>query len=457
MQRNRPRPSAERETAAAELPRRQILGIVSLAATLALVFVTGLWIFYGESRDHLDRSFGLRLQNIAVAAAATVPGDSLLVWWLADSTPVDVVLLSETLSRVEVDNDLSRIVVYQSDATVLLDTTDLLRRADDDPFLSLDLAAVEQARAGIPSYSRLTSVEGTFLKAGYAPVFDSYDDVAGFVGVVASAGFFATLQRLRQTLLAVGLSTVGLVVVLTIVYVGYARRLARARAALQRSETLSAMGRMAAGIAHEIRNPLGIIKNTAQLLKEEMQEAKLDTKLVDFIPQEVDRLDETLTGYLDFAREAPPRIETVDLRGLVRRTLRLMERDFQQAGVQVEEDLDQAGALEVALDPRRMQQVLLNLFLNAIQAMPDGGRLTVRIEDRGARVGIEVSDTGVGLDPATSARLFEPFVTSKEKGSGLGLSVVQKIVDEHGGEVRLEPRPHGGATAVLTLPRRTVP
>jgi signal transduction histidine kinase len=447
---------AEADASAPALPRRQILGAGSLALALCVVFATGLWVFYGESRDHLDQSFGVRLQNTAVAAAATVPGDSLLVWWLAESTPVDVVLLSETLAGVEVDNGLSKIVVYQSDASVLLDTTDVLRRGDADPFLSLDLAAVEQARAGIPSYSRLTDQGGTFLKAGYAPVFDAYDEVVGFVGVVASAGFFDTLERLRHTLFVTGLTTVVLVMILTLVYVGYARRLARARAALQRGETLSAMGRMAAGIAHEIRNPLGIIKNTAQLLREEMQDARLDTRLVDFIPQEVDRLNETLTGYLDFAKDAPLRLERVDLRSVVRRTLRLMEPDFHQAGVVVEDSLDESAPLELSIDPRRVQQVLLNLFLNAIQAMPEGGRMFVAVEDTASHAIVEVSDTGVGLDPASAGHWLEPFVTSKEKGSGLGLSVARKIVEEHGGEIHLQARPDGGVTAVVTLSKYPV-
>jgi signal transduction histidine kinase len=435
------------------LPRRQILGIVVLAVSLSAVFAAGLWVFYGESRDYLDQSLGVRLQNIAVAGAAVVPGDSLLTWWLAETTPVAVVLLAETLAGVEADNGLSRIVVYQSDKSVLLDTGDLLRRGDPDPFLALDLAAVEQARAGIPSYSQLHQVGDTYLKAGYAPVFNSYDEVAGFVGVVGSAGFFETLGRLRRTLLVVGGTTVGLVIVLTFVYVEYARRLARVRAALQRNETLSAMGRMAAGIAHEIRNPLGIIKNTAQLLREEMQEARLDTRLVEYIPQEVDRLDQTLTGYLDFARDAPLRREPVDLCRLVRRTLRLMEPDFRQAGVRFQDNLDAMGPVELRLDAHRMQQVFLNLFLNAVQAMPDGGELTVSVEGKGGPdVRVEIRDTGVGLDPAKARHVFEPFYTSKPKGSGLGLSVVQKIVHEHGGRVRLESRPGEGARVVLDLP-----
>ncbi len=450
MPQNKPRPS---DNPSAPVPRRPFVGVVALALSMAVIFAIGLWVFYQQSREHLDDEFGLRLQSVAVTAAATVPGDSLLVWWLADAPAIDVLLLSRALDRVEVDNSLSRIVVYQSDKSVLLDTGQLLPAGESDPFLSLDLAAVEQARSGIPSFTELQRVAGTYLKAGYAPVFDSYDEVAGFVGVVASASFFATLERLRRTLFVVGVTSVGFVTVLTLLVLMYLRRLALTRAALQRNETLTAMGRMAAGIAHEIRNPLGIIKNTAQLLKEDLQEAGIDATLVEFIPQEVDRLNETLTGYLDFAKDAPLRREQVDVCRLLRRTLSLMTPDFRNAEVRVLDNLDELGQLDLYLDARRMQQVFLNLFLNSIQAMPEGGELSVHVSATATSGRLEIRDNGVGLDPALAKEIFEPFVTTREQGSGLGLSVVRKIVEDHEGGVSMETVQGHGATVVVELPR----
>lgn len=434
------------------LPLRQILGVVGLATAISATFVTGLWYFYQQSYRHLDDAFGLRLQNIAVTAAVTVPGDSLLVWSLSERVPPDLARLSARLSSVAVDNELAKIVLYQDDL-ILLDTFDLSRRGSVDPFLALDQSAVELARFGIPSSSDLQSDGDTFLKAGYAPVFDSYEAVAGFVGVLATAEFFQTLHRLRRTLLVVGATTIGFVVVLTFVYLGYARRLARARAALHRNETLSAMGRMASGIAHEIRNPLGIIKNTAQLLKEDLEDAGHDTSLVAFIPEEVDRLNETLTGYLEFAKDAPLRRTHEDLVGVLRRTLKVMGPDFDQADVTVRHNLAQVPKLMLPCDPRRMQQVFLNLLLNAIQAMPDGGELEVEVSADVAEVKVMVTDSGEGIEPARAEQVFDPFYTSKEKGSGLGLSVVRRIVDDHGGRIWVEPRSGAGARIVLTLPR----
>lgn len=450
MPQTRPRPSAD-----VALPRRQVVSTWVLGLGLATVFATGLWVFHGQARRHLDQNLGLRLQNVAVTAAATVPGDSLFTWLLAPEAyePPSLVRLGGRLKRAEIENGLSKIVLYDERRTVLLDTSRILRRGEPDPFLVLDLPAVEQASFGLASTSTLQEVSGEFLKAGYAPVFDSYDEVAGFVGVVGSASYFDTLYRLQRTLWGVGIVTVGLVLLATLVFLGYMRRLARARAALARGETLASMGRMAAGIAHEIRNPLGIIKNTAQLLKEELEgtEVDLDRELLDFIPEEIDRLDQTLTGYLEFARDAPPRREPTDLVRLLRRTLKIMAPDFRDAEVEAVDNLDEVGQLEAWVDPRRMQQVFLNLFLNAIQAMPEGGRLEVDLRTRGGQCVLRVVDDGVGL-PDDGAEAFEPFVTSKEKGSGLGLSVVRQIVEAHGGRITLEPASPRGATAVVTLP-----
>jgi len=438
---------------APQLSRRQLLGVGLLALAILSVSGSGLFVLYDSSAQHLDREFGLRLQSVAVAAAATVPGDSLLAWWLDVETPVDVLLLQHRLERVETDNQLAKIIVYQSDRTVLLDTSQLLERGETDPFLALDLAAVEQASVGIASYSTLQRAGGGYMKAGYAPIFDGYGDVAGMVGVMASADFFATLEGLRNRLLVVGSAMTALVLLLTVIYLAYARRLARARAALARAERLSAMGRMAAGIAHEIRNPLGIIKNTAQLLREELQEEGHSTELVDFIPEEVDRLNETLTGYLEFARGDALRFEQADFCKLIRRTLKLMQPDFANAGIHCAHDLDGTPELVLRMDPRRMQQVLLNLLLNAVQAMPDGGRLGIALRGDERRIELRIVDSGVGLDETHAEQLFEAFATNKEKGSGLGLHVARRIVEQHGGSLTLTGAVGEGATALLTLPR----
>ena len=429
--------------------------MVGLAIAILVAVGVGLWSFERRAHDYLREELGDHLQDLAVSVAATTPGDSLAFWLLLAEEGEGGLARERRLARIRQDNELANIFVCLPGGEVVLDTSRSLLVGEVHPFLVLDLGAVEAARSGIATHSRLYhSLENRYFMTGYAPVFDTEGFVAGFAGVEASVGYFDALGELRSSLLLIGGTVVALVSLLMVLWVGYARRLARARWALTRQETLSAMGRMAAGIAHEIRNPLGIIKNTAQLLREDLDEQGVKAEMLDYIPEEVDRLNEILTGYLEFAREAPPRMAAVELDKLLHRTLALLEQDFCDTGVEVEEKLETSGGATIQADARRLQQVFLNLLLNALQAMPTGGRLELSLQCAADRVTVRVRDSGVGLDPERAEQLFEPFVTSKDRGSGLGLSVVRRIVEEeHGGSVRLSGNPGQGALATVELPR----
>ncbi len=446
-------PSANRPIT---LPTRQWVVVATLAICVLAAVGGGLWQFDRHARDYLREALGDQLQDQAVGVASTIPGDSLAFWALSRGDPRWQTPLLKSLGRIRQDNELANIFLCLPGGEVVLDVNQSLLPGFKNPFLSLDPAEIAAARSGIASHSRLYHALGDrYYMTGYAPVFDVVGDVAGFVGVDASVGYFDALSDLRRTLLLIGGTVVALVALLMILWVVYAQRLARARTLLLRNETLSAMGRMTAGIAHEIRNPLGIIKNTAQLLKEDLEEQGVDATMVDYIPEEVNRLNEILTGYLDFARQAPPRFSKVDLTKLLQRTLQLLEQDFQEAKVTVSDGLSHCGEVSVEADTRRLQQVFLNLFLNALQAMPNGGTLEIEIQEEGDSVTARVLDTGVGLPKEEPGRIFEPFVTTKDKGSGLGLSVVRRIVvEDHGGRVQLEDRPQKGAVATVILPRR---
>ena len=436
--------------------RGQVAGTVVLGLLVAIASGAGLWTVHESSRAALDREMGERMLLIAEEVAATAEPESLLQWVVqdADALEINTLPLRARVENIALRRNLNYVVVYSFEGDVLLDTSGLREPGEPDPFLFGDERAA--AMSPVPIHVPTREVAAQFLKSAFLPILESSAfgaEVRGHVAVHAAPDFFETLRTLRGTLLAVGVALFLLLATAIGVYLFYAQRLARAHAALARSEQLSAMGRMAAGIAHEIRNPLGIIKNTAQLLREEMADAGLDSDLVRYIPEEVDRLNETLTGYLEFAKEAPLRPEPVDLVALVRRTLKLVKRELESTRVVAHDDLDAHGQVEIVADPRRLQQVVLNLIVNAVQAMPDGGELDLSLEPAEDEVALHVRDTGVGMDPARAQQVFEPFYTSKEKGSGLGLHVVRRIVEDHGGRIELDTEPGGGTTFTIVLPR----
>ena len=240
---------------------------------------------------------------------------------------------------------------------------------------------------------------------------------------------------------------------------GVAQEIARIVDTLQQSERevvrakqMAAVGQLAAGVAHELRNPLTAIKMLVQTNREEAEARGLPADDLQVIEQEIRRLERRLQTFLDFAR--PPTLERrpLPLATVVDQTFALLEGRARQQHVTLH-CLQPATPVSIEADADQIQQVLVNLMLNALDAMPGGGRVEVHL---GApvhgQVELRVRDTGPGIAPELLPRVFEPFVSSKETGLGLGLAVSRRIAESHGGNLWVTNPPHGGACFVLRLP-----
>ena len=220
-----------------------------------------------------------------------------------------------------------------------------------------------------------------------------------------------------------------------------------------RAERLAAVGQLAAGVGHEIRNPLTSIKLLIQTSRRDPQSGGLSDEDLDLIEQEIQRLERAVQGFLDYAR--PPKLQRTacDLSALVQKTLNLVRgrAERQHVNLQFEEP---AAPVILEADAAQLQQVLVNLTLNALDAMPHGGKLGIAIEANDSqRIELRVADTGPGIPSEIFPRIFEPFVTAKETGLGLGLVVSKRIVEEHGGTIKASNREQAGAEFTLLLPR----
>jgi two-component system, NtrC family, sensor kinase len=228
--------------------------------------------------------------------------------------------------------------------------------------------------------------------------------------------------------------------------------------ALVRSERLAAIGRIAAQITHEIRNPLSSIGLNAEELAERLRESSEPSAaaLCAAIGREVDRLAAVTEEYLRYARLPKPHLVRTDLNEGVRDLLEFVRPELQSAGVQLETRLD-PDLPEVLADVAQIRQLLLNLVRNAREAMPSGGALFVgtRTAPDGSAL-VEVRDAGPGIAPERLARIFDPFFTTKERGTGLGLALAQEIAQEHGGQLTCASMPGHGTTFTLRLPRAAV-
>jgi len=222
---------------------------------------------------------------------------------------------------------------------------------------------------------------------------------------------------------------------------------------LVQADKLSSIGLLAAGVAHEVNTPLAVISTYAQMLAKQVAEDSQKSLILDKIAKQTFRASEIVNSLLNFSRTSTTSYGEVNLNRVIQETLSLLEHQLQKSGIQVKMDLD-PGLPGVHGNAGKLQQVFLNLFLNARDAMTSGGALEVRSWADGARAKLEVADTGTGIAPEHVHRIYDPFFTTKaaRKGTGLGLSVTYGIIQEHGGSIEVSNRRTGGATFHVELP-----
>ncbi|MCD6297036.1 MAG: PAS domain-containing protein, partial [Deltaproteobacteria bacterium] len=221
---------------------------------------------------------------------------------------------------------------------------------------------------------------------------------------------------------------------------------------VRRKEKLAALGGLAAGIAHEIRNPLSSIKGLASFFGSKFPEGSEDREAATVMISEVDRLNRVISELLEFARPSELKLKPTDLNQLLEHSVRLVRQDAETKGIVINLTKDEPLP-EALLDPDRFSQCLLNLYLNAIQAMEEGGRLSVKsIVGPKRTLQITVADTGKGIERHGVTKIFDPYFTTKPTGTGLGLAIVHKIVEAHEGLIEVKSKPGQGTEFTISIP-----
>jgi two-component system sensor histidine kinase HydH len=264
-------------------------------------------------------------------------------------------------------------------------------------------------------------------------------------------------------------ATVGVSLLLTATYAAFGLvigRLVQARRTIQeqqraalQNEKLAAIGRLAAGVAHEVRNPLGVIRASASMLEESFAPGAEGQRACEFIRDEIDRLNGLITALLTFGRPTEPRVRPVVLERVIERALGLAGEELRRRDIVVEHAAE-ATLPAVPADPDLLAQVVLGLLTNAAEALGGAGRIVVRTGVGGDAVRLEIADSGPGIPPEHAGQVFEPFFTTKPTGTGLGLAMAARIVGAHGGTIEVVAGrgagPAGtGACFRVRLPRTT--
>ncbi len=429
-----------------------------LFAVLLIVLVNvSWWVFYSRTEVLLDQQLGRRLESIAASTAALLdPGvveglvqDNFEAYFITADLLEDIRSTAAYSEIFIIDQNLEYLVT----TAIVEDSTYLLARIHtpqiDSLFFGLDRGPIAS-----PSYQ----TGDIFLKAAFAPLFDSSGVVTAVLGVEADVDYADALTDLRTNLYySIGMSgAVGLI--LALIFILVQRRLNRVQRQLFLNQTQSYMGRMVAVVSHEIKNPLSIIRASAERLRKKHESAESS-----FIVEEVDRLNEIVSGYLDFAsggeigfvgREQQEKINVGRLvEGLrIHFGEKYLDTDFQWIHNKIPVDLEIVGYR------RSLRQVLLNLLINGADACREAERpirVGIEVSVGNHRVDLSVVDGGPGIPRKDLDRIFEPFYTTRQTGSGLGLYLSQKIVEEMGGTLLISSGDGRGTKVTVRLPKKS--
>jgi signal transduction histidine kinase len=220
---------------------------------------------------------------------------------------------------------------------------------------------------------------------------------------------------------------------------------------LHQAERLAALGEMVASVSHEIKNPLGIIRSTSELLGEMPEADEPHKRLSNVITEESTRLNQIVTEFLDFARPEVPNPHDCHLEEIIKRLISFMRPELDKRSIKVDDNLN-GRSLKLFADQELLYRAFLNILINAMEAMEDGGEIAIRVEKERDLYSIEFKDTGCGISEENANRVLKPFFTTKNKGSGLGLSIVKKIVEAHSGTVDIQSREGEGTKIMVRLP-----
>lgn len=430
---------------------RALVILVSVMIILVLaVFNFGSWFFMNRMERLLEQELETRLQGLARMGAELVESGEAVTYLNLGQRFSARLLLAPTLERLSKEIDVQQIFLIDATLRVLASNNEALFPVDREVvYLREDSTALAAAWNGEVTASAMRVIAEARFKTAFAPVHGANGEVLCLFVVEANADFFSLLLNFRRGLVLGGIVSFAVLVLFAFFLVSVITLFLRTQENLRRSERLALMGQMSATVAHEIRNPLSIIKNTAEVLRQKYENKQQPDELFEFIPDEVRRLSRLMNDFLSFARDRELARKPGNLVKTVEHALRLIRNEDHSRGIawRLQSDRDEIIA---NYDDDALTQVLMNLFLNAAQALNGRGKVEVRIEGRD-EIHLTVHDNGPGLAVAPE-KIFEPFFTTKTRGSGLGLPVCKQIIERHNGRILAESQPGRGTTIHLWLP-----
>ena len=449
--------------------RLPALGLLLMVLLLLLLFNVPIWRLLGLMERSLESTLSERLKWSAhwIQDGLLEGGRPPAVLDLLQNQPRDrqvdlldvfedtsaYAALARRLTDLELNNELDQAVLLTTSGLVVADGRRSQPPGSDYRFASIDEQQLAAAAASTGSATALYEIEGRPYKRYYTPMIVDGHTVVGVVVVAISPAYLAEINRLRGRVWVQSIvGSLLLLLVAVSVWRLFGSLVSMEQRAMQ-SARVEAMGALAGGVAHELRNPLSIVRVLAEEIRGEQPAGSRSAENAADIISETDRLNEMVSQFLSLSKPPDPAdTALVDVGAELGRVVQLVSRGAAGDTISFETDLP-ADPARVRADERALRQVFLNLLLNAMEAMEGRtGVVRTTLRERRGHVGIHVTDTGAGISPRDLPRVFEPFFTTKRMGTGLGLALTRGIVENLGGTIEIESEPGRGTVVTVVLP-----
>jgi len=416
-----------------------------LGGLLVLIIANlSAWIYLQNIKTFFISDLKFRLENIARSATALIDANDMELIIPGDSSDPQVLYYQQTLLNIKSSNKLQDIQIISPSFDILVGTEDIPDLVM--PVLTIDSSLVDRALQAEYVVSEIQSLGDNLFLTAVAPLITSNNAISGILVIEAPAEFFTTLDQYDQSLTIFSLINGLVIVSVALLFFRSLKKVVGLQDQIRSQEHLVKLGEMAAAVAHEIRNPLSIIKGTKSLIQKKY--CSESDELFTYIPDELDRLNQLIEDFLIFARGRNPQYQEVQIDDLINKAkLGFLDQKYFEIILEIDDEVE-----KIITDPDMLEQVILNGIQNSFQATEGQSKVYIKVEKQAGFARFIITDEGPGIDETISSKIFEPFFSTREKGSGLGLAISKQLCEQLGGSIHISSKENQGTSLTFLIP-----
>lgn len=426
--------------------QRKFIYLIIFIGLIALAGLNFLgWFFLQGLKSDLTSALKKQFLQVGQASVKLINSNDLENLLPGNENTPIALFYQQLLYELKISNDLENIILLDPSGRMLVDYRLNFRIGDSLMTFPIQRDLLLKASQGqTPAPILLKSGKQYFLSA-YFPVLNDFEEPVAILVIDAPLQFFSTLHDFETGTLYIGAGGLFILILFSALILVATRRLFAVEDRMKEQQRLAQLGEMAASVAHEIRNPLSIMKTTAEVLQKRYSDTS--DEMLSFIPDEIDRLNRLVEDFLQFARQRPLNPEPIQLQEFIQDFVKRIPD--QHINTEIQSDLP-----VIQVDPDALRQILLNLLNNARDASSDDAPVILRVSEEGSkRIRLEVADRGQGIPDKDREKIFEPFYSTKATGSGLGLAITRQLLRRMGGEIEIRSKSGQGTSVIIWLPR----